>query len=246
MLCIINKFKQIYLKNNSKIFAENASWTFDKNVPKNFDFHIKKSIPLYKELQWLGREISDYYLKDGSNVYDIGCSTGTFLKSLAIKHKNKKIKFIGLDVIKKMTDYAKKKNAHKNITYLNKDVKNYKFKKSDLTVSFYTIQFIKPEYRQKVINKIFKSLNWGGAFLFVEKVRSYDARTQDQMTGIYEQFKLDNKFSEKEIVNKKKSLKGVLEPFSTTGNIQLLKRAGFKDYSSVAKFVCFEAFLAIK
>jgi tRNA (cmo5U34)-methyltransferase len=97
-----------------------------------------------------------------------------------------------------------------------------------------------------VLNKIFKSLNWGGALFLVEKVRSYDARTQDQMTTIYEEFKLHNGFSEKEISSKKKSLKGILEPFSSKGNIQMLKRAGFKDVSSIAKFISFEGFLAIK
>ena len=77
-------------------------------------------------------------------------------------------------------------------------------------------------------------------------MRSYDARTQDQLTSIYEEYKIDNGFSLKEITNKKMSLKGILEPFSSRANIQMLKRAGFVDVSSVAKFVSFEFFLAIK
>ena len=44
----------------------------------------------------------------------------------------------------------------------------------------------------------------------IEKVRSYDARTQDQMSNIYEEFKIDNGFNEKEVMNKKNSLKGIL------------------------------------
>ena len=38
---------------------------------------------------------------------------------------------------------------------------------SDLIISF-TMQFIHPKHRQDVINKIYKSLNWGGAFLFLK------------------------------------------------------------------------------
>jgi SAM-dependent methyltransferase len=34
--------------------------------------------------------------------------------------------------------------------------------------------------------------------------------------------------------------------FSTNGNIEMLQRAGFKDITSVMKWVCFEGFLAIK
>ena len=49
-----------------------------------------------------------------------------------------------------------------------------------------------------------------------------------------------------EIIAKAKSLKGVLEPFSTQGNLDLLKRAGFVDIITIFKYLCFEGFLAIK
>ena len=130
--------------------------------------------------------------------------------------------------------------------FLNKDLKNIKLKKNDLTICYYTIQFIPPRVRQEVINKIYKSLNWGGAFLFFEKVRGPDARFQDILTGVYNEFKLNNGFKPEEIFNKTRSLKSVLEPFSTAGNIGLLKRSGFKDIVSIQKSICFEGLLAIK
>ena len=49
-----------------------------------------------------------------------------------------------------------------------------------------------------------------------------------------------------DIINKSKSLKGVMEPFSSEGNLQLLKRAGFKDIVTVFKYLNFEGFLSIK
>ncbi len=45
---------------------------------------------------------------------------------------------------------------------------------------------------------------------------------------------------------KSQSLRGVLEPFSTNGNLGLLKRAGFKDILIIFKYICFEGYLAIK
>ena len=59
------------------------------------------------------------------------------------------------------------------------DLSKIKFKKSDLITSYYTIQFMKPKYRQALINKIYQSLNWGGAFIYFEKVRASYARFQD-------------------------------------------------------------------
>ena len=66
------------------------------------------------------------------------------------------------------------------------------------------------------------------------------------MTTIYAETKLERGFSAEEIINKTLSLKGVLEPFSTQGNMDLLRRAGFEDIMTVMKNVCFEGFLAIK
>jgi tRNA (cmo5U34)-methyltransferase len=47
-------------------------------------------------------------------------------------------------------------------------------------------------------------------------------------------------------VGKSRSLKGILEPFSTEGNLGLLRRAGFVDIAPVFRHLCFEGVLAIK
>ena len=139
-----------------------------------------------------------------------------------------------------------RKIVNKNIKFINDDLLQFKFKQTDLIIAYYTIQFIKPSERQQLINKIYENLKWGGAFIFFEKVRASDARFQDIITSLYNDFKLDNGFSPDEILSKSRSLKGVLEPFSTQGNIDLLKRAGFTDIISFMKFLCFQGFLAIK
>ncbi len=62
----------------------------------------------------------------------------------------------------------------------------------------------------------------------------------------YDDYKLNEGYSPEEIISKSRSLKGVLEPFSTQGNIDLLQRAGFVVIMTVMKYLCFEGFLAIK
>jgi tRNA (cmo5U34)-methyltransferase len=66
------------------------------------------------------------------------------------------------------------------------------------------------------------------------------------MTGVYHEMKIESGYSGEEIIGKSRSLKGVLEPFSTEGNREMLKRAGFEDVLTVMKHTCFEMFLAIK
>ena len=66
------------------------------------------------------------------------------------------------------------------------------------------------------------------------------------MTTIYNDFKIDNGFNPEEILMKSFSLKGILEPFSSSANKELLKKSGFKDVMTVFKFINFEGILAIK
>ena len=234
-------------KVGTNILAENSSWSFSGNVAKNFDKHIDKSVPLYSWSHDLGLKLSDFFVKKKSKVHDLGCSTGTFIKKLNNRHKKKKFSIKGYDIEKKMVESARKNSSKfENVKIELKDIIKANLKKSDYITSFYTVQFIHPSKRQKIFNKIYKELNWGGGFLFFEKVRAPDARFQDMMSLIYNDFKLDNNFSPNEIIAKSRSLKGVLEPFSSDANIELLKRAGFKDITTVFKFVCFEGFLAIK
>ena len=79
-----------------------------------------------------------------------------------------------------------------------------------------------------------------------EKVRACDARFQDIMQTLYTDYKIEQGYSSEEIIAKTKSLKGILEPFSTQGNLDLLKRAGFVDIMNVFKHICFEGIIAIK
>ena len=223
-----------------------GAWSFGGKIPNKFEKHIAKSVPLYLEGHQIIVRLSDYFLKDGSICYDIGCSTGNLLKKIN-KHSNKKrLTFYGIEKEKKMFNYAKLKTKEKNIKFINKDFKSVAPKKSDLIISYYTFQFISPSLRQNMLTKIFKSLNWGGAFIMFEKIRGNDARFDNILNSLYLDFKEDNKLSTKDILLKSKSLRGVLEPFSDYGNLGLIKRAGFKDVQTIMQSLCFKGYICIK
>lgn len=235
------------IKVGDNISTSNSSWSFSGKTAKNFIPHVSKSVPYYEDGHELILEISDYFLKNNSKILDIGCSNGNLLHALKSRHSQKKsIKYLGIDNEKDMIKYAKKK--FKNIDFIHKDIHLFNFNKQkfDLITSYYTLQFIHPSIRQEIFNKIYQSLNWGGGFIIYEKVRAPDARFQDMQNGIYNEFKIKKGFSKEEIINKTISLKGVLEPFSKKGNEDLFKRAGFKDFMVVHKWVCFQGWLLIK
>ena len=228
------------------IKVQRANWKFSGSTVNKFDKHITKSVPLYNEGHKIVCKLSDFFLSDKSLCYEIGCSTGSLTKKIAKHNAHKQIKIIGLDVEKDMIAKAKKINNDKKIRYLCKNILKSELEPCDLVVSYYTAQFIKPKSRQLFFNKIYKSLNWGGALIMFEKIRAPDARFQDIYTNLYNDFKIDNGYSHEEIMLKTISLKSVLEPFSENANIELMKRAGFKDISTIMKYICFTGFVAIK
>jgi len=236
------------MDSGDKILSKISNFSFGGVTPKYFDKHVNKSVPLYDLGQDLTCKLSSFFVNKNCNIYDLGCSTGTLIKKIDKYNSLNSMNIYGIDVEKNMIKVAKKKlKKTKNKIFLKcLDVNKVKFKKSDLIIAYYTIQFIRPKYRQALINKIYKSLNWGGAFIFFEKVRAGDARFQDMMNQVYLEYKKDIGYNEKEIWTKSISLRSVLEPYSSSENLRFLKRAGFKDSMSILKYSCFEGFLAIK
>lgn len=229
------------------ISAANAGWTFGGDVAKHFDAHVSKSVPLYQEGHELICKLSDFFLSDGSVCYELGCSTAALTGKLAERNASKDVTYYGIDRVPEMIAEAGTRCAGRpKIHLLTQDLLEVEFEKCDLIVAYYTMQFIKPQNRQVLFDRVYQALNWGGAFIMFEKVRAQDARFQDITTQLYADFKIDQGYNAEEIVAKTRSLKGVLEPFSTQGNLDLLKRAGFVDILSVQKYLCFEGFLAIK
>ena len=233
------------MKVDKNISSNHSNWKFNKSVTKNFEKHVSKSVPFYEISHKLTLNISDFFLKNESQYYDLGCSTGTLLKEMQARHKGKKIKFTGLDDSAAMISKAKT-FKEKNVNFKKQDLNKINFKRSDFITSLYCIQFLEPKYRQILFNKIYKSLNWGGGFIMFEKIRGKDARFQDILNFSYFDFKRENGLSSKEIINKELSLRGVMEPYTINANIDFMKRAGFKDIMPISQYLCFVGFLAIK
>jgi len=228
------------------IKADNAAWKFNGKMVEQFETHVARSVPFYDEGHDLVVKLSDYFVKEDSISYELGSSTGKLSHKLSLHHDSKNARFIGIEIEEDMVKKASATYHHDNLSFVCEDINTLEFESSDLIVAYYTVQFIHPKQRQALIDKVYKALNWGGAFIMYEKVRANDARFQDIMTGLYTEYKLDQGYTAEEIVAKSKSLKGVLEPFSTQGNLDMLNRAGFIDILSIQKYVNFEGFLAIK
>ena len=236
------------MKVGTNINVERSNWSFGGKTAEQFLEHAELSIPFYHEGHDLICDISEYFVNKDSFCYDLGVSTGELIKKMSERHKIKSnVIWKGIDIEKNMTLAAQKQCKDiSNIEIINDNFILHDFEQSDFITSYYTMQFVQPRLRQEAFQKVYDSLNWGGGFILFEKVRGSDARFQDMTSMIYTDFKMKNGLSAEEIINKAFSLIGVLEPFSTQGNIDLLKRAGFTDINTIFKWCNFEGFIAIK
>ena len=93
---------------------------FNKKVVSNFENHINSSVPFYKISHDLTLKMSDFFIKNNSKYYDLGCSKGNLVKDIFLRHKSKKIVCTGIDESKEMILAAKKKNSLKKVKFFSK------------------------------------------------------------------------------------------------------------------------------
>src|SRR3989338_11506128 len=78
-----------------------TGFNFGRETAEVFGDMLERSVPLYAELQRMIGEIAAEFSQDGTNVYDLGCSTGTTLLNIS-KAVRKRVRLIGVDYSKAM------------------------------------------------------------------------------------------------------------------------------------------------
>ena len=232
-----------------KVFAKNIkkSFEFDEEVANVFDDMLERSIPFYKENLVFCIDLLNKYLKDGDLVYDLGCSTGTFLLNLERTSK-KKLKLVGIDNSRAMISRLRKKLRiyDSKIKIKNEDILKYKYKKAKAFLANYTLQFIRPLEREKFIKKIYKNLKKDGIFIFSEKIITEDKKLNKNLIDIYYKFKQNQGYSNYEITQKREALENILLPYTRAENIIMSKSSGFRHCETIFTWGNFATFIAIK
>jgi len=218
---------------------------FDEAVASVFDDMLNRSVPFYKENQDLIIEYIIHNLDEFNTITDLGCSTAAFLIELWQK-ANRELNLIGIDNSKPMLEIAKKKALAYgvDINLVEADILDYNFTKSDFFISNYTLQFIRPLKRPKLVKSIYNSLNENGRFIFSEKVVFDDKILDKQIIDIYYNYKKKQGYSQMEITKKREALENVLIPFTIKENIAMCKEAGFKSIDTLFQWGNFVTFVA--
>ena len=234
---------------NDKVFTKpiKKQFEFDDEVAAVFDDMLHRSVPFYDEALKITKFFTLKYIKENAVVYDLGSSTASLLIELK-KSIDINAKLIGIDNSEAMIQQALKKakafSADIELHYA--DILNYKYEKTDIFISNYTLQFIRPLLREEFVAKLYQSLKEEGIFIFSEKLISHDKKLNKELIELYYEFKKSKGYSEYEIMQKREALENVLIPYSEEENITMCKKAGFKHCEVIFRWANFATFIAKK
>lgn len=232
-----------------KVFEKPISkqFEFDEEVASVFDDMLDRSVPFYTEILNLSTDLASDFLEKGDRVYDLGCSTASTLIELNSKCKND-LELIGIDNSQAMLKRAKNKcKAYgADIELICDDILTTRLKSSKVIISNYTLQFIRPLHREKLVKKIYDSIEQGGVFIFSEKIISPNKVLNKKIIDRYYNFKKTRGYSEFEIAQKREALENVLIPYTEDENKKMLLDCGFSHCETIFKWLNFATFIAIK
>lgn len=219
---------------------------FDESVASVFDDMLERSIPFYKEQIDLIAHFASLHLKEGGLVYDLGSSTGNAL--FALHSLSPQSQLVGIDSSSAMCERAllKAQAYGSNARFICEDFLTFSFDPCDVVIASWTMQFVRPLMREKMIKKIFESLKSGGVFLMSEKVLGSDKELTHSMIEYYHRYKITQGYTQFEINQKREALENVLIPYTLDENIDMLKNAGFSCVEVLFKWVNFALLIAKK
>lgn len=227
---------------------ESGNWQFNGAVAPVFDQHVRQSIPAYEWIQESVVHMTDFFCPEKARVVDLGCATGETLFRINARHSTKMLNLTGVDESHEMLKVAMKKvNGDANYQWLAKRIQDVEIpEKTDMVLSILTLQFMEPDDREAVLERIYRSLKKGGAFVLVEKVYAESGRLQDVFNQVYHDQKEQAGFTTEEIRQKDISLRSAMEPFTVKENEALLQRAGFSRSEVFFKNFHFTGWIAVK
>lgn len=244
---------QLYLDSEKDELFERGPWpkpfAFNADVARVFDDMVSRSVPLYREVIACAAHWARAYVQPNSKVFDVGCSTGTFIELLG-RFLKEPAHFVGVDNSQPMLDKAHEKlDALKTlhqIDLLCQDATETDFSDSSVVMLNYTLQFLPMPNRRKVIRSIFDGMKPGGLLFLSEKIKSPVPSFQETITQHYEAFKERNGYARSEIERKKEALEHVLVPLTEAQQIEMLRSCGFEQIDTLLKMHNFTTFVARK
>lgn len=227
-----------------------GDWTFDEKVAEVFPDMVQRSVPGYSNIISMIGMLAERFVQPNSAVYDLGCSLGAATLSIRrnINHANCRI--IAVDNSEPMVERCKRHieayKAKVPVEVICDDICNITMQNASMVVLNFTLQFLTPENRQRVLNNIYQALKPNGILVLSEKFSFSDPTIDELLFNMHHDFKRANGYSELEISQKRNMLENVMLTDSIKTHKKRLSQAGFNHIDTWFQCFNFGSIIAIK
>ena len=230
-----------------------GNFEFNAEVAEVFDDMLERSVPFYREQQTMIRSIVKHMWIPETKVYDLGCSTATTLIGLC-RELPTSAHLIGYDNSSAMLEQAMRNieanHFQRRIAVqhaeLNDRLSDFSLRNAGVVTMCWTLMFIRPLQRDKVIRRIYDSLVDGGVLIVTEKILTNSGNMNRFFIDLYYEFKKQGGYSETEISRKRESLENVLIPYRVEENLDLFRHNGFDIVETFFQWFNFAGFICVK
>ena len=240
------KKDQIY----SESLANIADFSFDAQVVDVFTDMIERSVPGYRSIITMIETLTEHYAQPNSTLYDLGCSLGAATLSMARGVNVEDCNIIAIDNSVAMVERCRKaveqNHTCAGVRVVEGDILTTEITNASVVVLNFTLQFIPPEDRVRLLEKISSGMRTGGVLILSEKVRFEDAHVNELLTDIHHDFKRAHGYSDLEISQKRNALENVLIPETIPTHRERLLNSGFTSVDVWFQCFNFMSMLAVK
>lgn len=227
-----------------------GDWTFDEQVAEVFPDMIQRSVPGYSNIISMIGMLTERFAQPDTTLYDLGCSLGAATLSMRRNIRQPHCNIIAVDNSPAMVERCRRHiDAFRSdvaVEVIEADIRDIDIVNASVVVLNFTLQFLEPDDRQLLLNKIYQGLNAGGVLVLSEKFSFSDRQIGDLLFDMHHDFKRANGYSELEISQKRSMLENVMLTDSVETHKSRLKAAGFQH--SEVWFQCFNfgSLIAVK
>lgn len=227
-----------------------TDFSFDNQVAQVFPDMINRSIPGYQiMIQNLG-ELAKRYAQPNTKLYDLGCATGISTLAMARQVDKADCEVIGIDnsaaMLERCDAFISAYQHQTPISLLESDILESELAPCSVVVLNFTLQFLKPDTRLSMLQKIYDALVPGGILILSEKIRADNSRHDELLIHLHHNFKRDNGYSELEISQKRTALENVMLLDTESIHYERFQNVGFNSWTQWYRCFNFASMIAFK
>ena len=227
-----------------------ADFQFDHAVAEVFPDMIQRSVPGYNTIIDNIGQLAGKYAQSNSRIYDLGCSLGAASIAMRRYIKAEQCKLVAVDNSAAMLERCKAHlqafKSNTPVEYLCDDIADIDIQDASVIVLNFTLQFIEPDKRQAIIDKLYAGMRPGGILILSEKLRHPESEGNGLLIDLHHEFKRRNGYSELEISQKRTALENVMRIDTFDCHRDRLRQAGFGDVILWFKCFNFASMVAVK